>query len=151
MIRISIVMVCWLSLHLNAKAQWQAIMNGPCGGNVKSLLVDGNTLMAATSSYYNGESGNWGGLYLSTNNGSSWTKLTTPPNGDVNVLLLKDSAIFAGTDSGIYVTRNHGATWSSADVGLPAYSSINTLISNGSDLFTITFHGVYYSSNNGAQ
>jgi len=46
-------------------AQWVQT-NGPCGGYVYALAVSGTNLFAGTSE---------GGVLLSTNNGSSWTKV----------------------------------------------------------------------------
>ncbi len=45
-----------------SQAQWVQT-NGPCSGSVTSFAVSGTNLFA----------GIWGGVFLSTNNGTSWT------------------------------------------------------------------------------
>ena len=54
-----------LCQSMNVVAQWQQT-NGPYGGNVRDVLVSGSNIFAATYG---------SGVYLSTNNCSSWTTL----------------------------------------------------------------------------
>ena len=70
---------------------------------VTSLAVSGTNLFAGTG----------GGVFLSTNNGTSWKQVN---NGlmDTNILSLAVSGtnLFAGTyGSGVFLSTNNGASW----------------------------------------
>jgi hypothetical protein len=80
-----------------ANAQWVQA-NGPYGGRIQSLLVAGSNIFAGT-----GE-----GVYLSTNNGVSWTTVNSGlSNLYIYALAAIDKNIFAGTLGGwnLYLDR----------------------------------------------
>jgi hypothetical protein len=62
--------------------------------------------------------------------------------------------VYAGTDSGIYVTANYGDTWKSQGSGLPQGDTVAALTFIASSAGTLyagtTAHGVYVSQNGGA-
>ena len=63
--KILLLIICNLSI-LNGFAQWQEANNRLYGGDVKALAID------ITANYvYAGTNG--GGVFLSANNGTSWT------------------------------------------------------------------------------
>ena len=74
-------------------AQWIQT-NGPYGGSITSLAISGANLFAGTAS---------GGVFLSTNNGTSWTAvnngLTTT---SVSSLAVSGTNLFAGTSDGYW-------------------------------------------------
>ena len=76
-------------------AQWVQT-NGPYGGSVvRSFAVLGTNLFAGT----------FGGVFLSTDNGASWTAVNNglPPYTDVNSLAVLGTNLFAGTrGSGVW-------------------------------------------------
>jgi len=73
------------------QAQWIQT-NGPSGGAVTCLAVNGSNLFAG---------GSGGGVFLSTNNGTSWTAVNTGlTNTIVGSLAVSDSNLFAGTHDG---------------------------------------------------
>lgn len=93
------------------------------------------------------------GLYRSTDDGISWTKL---PLGQFQVEALsikKDGVLFAGTfDSGIYRSTNSGSTWEQLqpDSLRPKSKYILDLaLTYGGILFAATPVGTYRSSDNG--
>ncbi len=92
----------------------------------------------------------WGSVFLSSNNGSSWTAVNNglPIGIEVLPFAISGSNIFAGTDSGIFLSVNNGMSWMAVDSGLPN-SSINSLAISGNNIFAGTEHGVYLSSDNG--
>lgn len=106
------------------------------------LLIDGNNIFA-------GASGN--GVYLSTNNGSTWTQNTL---GSHTVLSLAASGanIYAGTSiNGIYRSTNSGTNWAQT---LMNYSSPKSLAINGSYCFAGLYslsgsNGLYRSTDGG--
>jgi len=76
---------------------WTAAGSG-LEGTVRSLAVSGPNLFAGTDKWPGD-----GGVFLSTNNGTSWTAVNTGlARTAVNSLAVKDSYLFAGTDSGIW-------------------------------------------------
>jgi photosystem II stability/assembly factor-like uncharacterized protein len=88
-----------------------------------------------------------GGVFLSTNNGTSWTALT---NRIVNTLAASGNIIFSGTYSnGIYRSTDNGTTWSNTSTGLGGNNVVCFAIS-GNNIFSGTNHGVFLSTNNGS-
>jgi len=72
-------------------AQWIQT-NGPYGGYVSCFAVSGTNLFAGT----------WGGgIFLSTNNGESWTAVNNNlTNLYVRSLTVSGKSLFAGTEGG---------------------------------------------------
>ena len=74
-----------------ASAQWTQT-NGPYGGTVYSFAVSGTNLFAGTFR---------GGVFLSTNNGTSWSAVNSGlGNRDITSFAVIGPNLFAGT-SGI--------------------------------------------------
>ena len=65
-----------LSIALTTNAQWTQT-NGPEGGSIAAFVTNGTNLFAGTRG---------GGVFLSTNSGSSWTAVNNdlPTNTDTN-------------------------------------------------------------------
>jgi photosystem II stability/assembly factor-like uncharacterized protein len=95
-----------------------------------------------------------GGIFLSTNNGLSWTAANTNLTAtSVYSLAINGSNLFAGTDgAGVFLSTDNGTSWSPAGNGLPIRDNeklIWSLASNGINVFAGTGDGVYLSTNNG--
>jgi photosystem II stability/assembly factor-like uncharacterized protein len=124
-----------------ASAQW-AQTNRPEGGIVQALCASGGNLFAGTR----------GGLYGSTDNGTSWGKVTTliAPAG-VYSLLVGGTNVFVGTGDNPAVSSDGGNTWTVIENGLPGFSGIMSLAQIGTHLFVGTYIGVgvFVSTNNG--
>ena len=131
-------MLCLLVCS-SAWGQWVQT-NGPYG-KVSCFAVNGSSLFAGTSD----------GVYLSTNNGSSWTAVNTGLTYPVWSLAISGSNLFAGTkDNGVYLSTNNGSSWTEVNTGL-TYTDVWSLAVNGSNLFAGTYYGgVYLSTNNGS-
>jgi hypothetical protein len=105
---------------------------------INSLATNGNTIFAA----------NYGVVYVSYNNGESWTEVEVVGQQEVNSLAVNGNIVFAGTTyDGVYVSYTNGANW------LPT-SLINKCIwsmaTNGNKLFAGAYDGsVYTTTNNG--
>ncbi|MGD0338143.1 MAG: FG-GAP-like repeat-containing protein [Bacteroidota bacterium] len=121
-------------------AQWQQT-NGPYGGTISCFAVSGTNLFAGT--YF-------GGVFLSTDNGTSWSAVNTGlPIIRVNALAVSGTNLFAGTPSGVYLSTNNGTSWTAVNNGL-TYTSVNALAVSGTNLFAgILGGGVFLSTNNG--
>ena len=79
--------------------------------------------------------GTWyGGVYRSTNNGSSWTLTSNglPFANEPGYSLAINSSgeVFAGTNGGVYRSTDNGSRWTLANNGL-----INTSVTSSVDQF----------------
>jgi hypothetical protein len=105
---------------------------------IRSLAVVGTNLLAGT--------GDGGGAYRSTNNGTSWTDINVGlglslDNGTVhvNTLAVTGTNIFAGTDVLAYLSTNAGTSWSTLPpTGLPGYG-LPSLLASRTCLFAKTY------------
>jgi photosystem II stability/assembly factor-like uncharacterized protein len=127
----------------NANAQW-VDPNGPFGTTLTSLAVSGSNLFAGTTV---------GGVYLSTDNGTSWTAINSGLTTNyVTALATAGTDVFAGTyENGVFVSTDNGTSWSAANSGLLS-KQIQVLTASGGNLFAGTGGsggGVYLSTNNG--
>ena len=87
------------------------------------------------------------GVFLSTNNGTSWAEVNTGltvPN--VNVLTVNGTDLFAGTIWGAFLSTNNGTNWTTAGLTNTLVSSFAIIDTN---LFAGTDAGVFLSTNNG--
>jgi hypothetical protein len=122
----------------------------------------GTNLFAGTASYFPNPAN---GVYLSTNNGASWTA-TGLTNGYVNCLAVSPNGVggtnlFAGTGgafgnpaaNGVFLSTNNGASWTAVSTGLDSSWVFAFAISpngaSGTNLFAGTSYGVFLSTNNG--
>jgi hypothetical protein len=84
------IIFLFVSSH-TINAQWVQT-NGPYGGTINALAVSGSDVFAGTDS---------GGVFLSTNNGTSWTAVNSGlMNSRVYSFSMSEGNIFAGTDGG---------------------------------------------------
>ena len=120
-------------------AQWIQT-NGPEGGGVGCFAIS----PAEGGSDTNLFAGTGGGVYLSTNNGASWTPVNTGLwNLGVIALAVSGTNLFAGTDgAGVFLSTNHGANWTNVSTGL-TNCSVCSLAVSGTNLFAGTGDGVY--------
>src|ERR1035437_3699340 len=91
------------------RAQWVQT-NGPYDGDVRCFAVSGTNLFAGTDV----------GVFLSTNNGTSWAAVNTGLTfSDIFALAVSGTNLFAGTrDGGIYLSQNNGTSWAAINTGL---------------------------------
>ncbi len=131
-----------------ATAQWVQT-NGPYGGTIQCLALSGTNLFAGTYS---------GGIFLSANNGASWTAVNADlTNKNVRAFAVSGTNLFAGTSgSGVFLSANNGASWTAVNSGLTS-PYVNALAisppgggTGSTNLFAGTSGGVFLSANNGA-
>lgn len=120
-------------------AQWVQT-NWP-GGVALCFAVSDTNLFAGT----------WGGgVFLSTNNGTSWTMVNNGlTNTNVRTLTVSGTNLFAGTDGGVFLSTNNGTNWNATNNGL-TNTVVHTLTDSGTNLFAGTDGGVFLSINNGS-
>ncbi len=150
----SITFICFLVQLLiltpNTKAQWNKT-NGPFGGGVISLAVDGDYIFAGTHE----------GVFLSTNNGSSWNAVNDGlPGARITTLSIYDNDlggknIIAGSDGkSIFLSTNYGANWTSVSNGInPNWhvlsSTVSADVQGRQNIFVAGWGGICRSTDNG--
>ena len=65
--------------------------------------IGGTNLFAGTN----------GGIFLSTDNGDSWSQIFAILSDDIYFIsfLVRGSTLFAGTNNGVYLSTNNGSSW----------------------------------------
>ncbi|MBP1655409.1 MAG: two component regulator propeller domain protein [Bacteroidetes bacterium] len=125
-------------LYPTASAQWMQT-NGPYGGRIQSLAMNGTNLFAGTCG---------GGVFSSTNDGKSWTA-TGLTSRWVFALTVSKANLFAGTSGGVFLSTNNGTCWTPAHSGLTD-TTVSCLAVSGTNLFAGTSTGgVFLSTNSG--
>jgi hypothetical protein len=145
-----------------ASAQWVQV--GLTGQVVQALAMSGTN--TSSPSLYAGCYGNGGGVYVSTDSGSSWSDVGIPPPSSFALVYAlavvgantSSPLLFAGVGggtnfdpAGVYLSTNEGLTWTAANNGLTdSNANVLALEAIGSDVFAgTTDSGVYLSTNNG--
>jgi len=154
-----------LLVSTNNGTNWTAINNGlpvsysdnygPHYFDISSTFVLGANLSNGTPYLFAGTSG--AGVFLSTDNGISWTSANTGlTNTFVSAFAVSGMNLFAGTSGGgVFLSVNNGTTWSAVNDGLRnAYAkalvaSTATDRSDGMNLFAGTGAGVFLTTDNG--
>ncbi|MBI4645417.1 MAG: hypothetical protein HY738_02200 [Bacteroidia bacterium] len=109
-------------------AQWQQT-NGPYGETINCFAVSNNNIFAGTE----GE-----GVFLSTDNGSTWIAVNNVLIYKVKALAISGTNIFAGTaGSGVFLSTNNGGNWIAVNNGL-SDSNIRALAISGTNIFAGT-------------
>ena len=126
--------------QLTAALVGRAVNNGLPGAYISALCVDGTNLFAGTEV----------GVFLSTNNGTSWTAVNTGlPSSWVYALAVSGTNLFAGTwAGGVFRSTDSGTSWSAVNSGL-ATAIVFALGVNGTNLFAATNSGVLLSTDDG--
>ena len=143
--RFLIVLFCIFTFIGYLNAQWVPT-NGPEGGYILTFVSSGSNIYAGTDG---------GGVYISSNGGSSWTPVNKGlDNLTVQALFVKGDNLYAGTgsspfDGGVYLSVDNGSNWHTVNNGLPA-AAVSCFAEFGSKLFAGTAgYGIYISSDNG--
>ena len=112
---ILLLLIFCFAFQLNA--QWTEV-NELFGVQVNCLAVSDNNIFAGISDK---------GVYLSTNNGTSWTEVSTGlTHPRINCLAVSEGKIFAGTWYGIFLSTNNGTSWTES--GLTNSTKPNPLL-----------------------
>jgi ligand-binding sensor domain-containing protein len=95
-----ILVIIFLTISNRLYSQWTNT-NGPIGGVISALATSGTNIFAGTEA----------GVFLSTNNGTSWSSInngTTFQN--VNAIATNGSDVYVGTFNGIFLSSDNGST-----------------------------------------
>ncbi len=119
--------------------QWKPL--GPYGGPVECFASIGTNIFAG---------GAHGGVFRSTDSGTSWAAENTGLSGsDVRALAVTGTSIWAGTDNGIYVSTDSGSNWINSGL---TNNQVTSLAVVGANIFAGTErNGIFLSTNNGSK
>ena len=123
-------------------AQW--IQTNEPYANVTTLFPNDANLFAGT---------NGGGVFLSSDDGISWTAVNTGlTNTYVTALAASGTNLFAGTAvtgvDGVFLSTDNGTSWTPVNNGL-TNTFVDVLAVFSTNLFAGTYGGVFLSTNNG--
>jgi ligand-binding sensor domain-containing protein len=122
----------------NSGTNWIAVNSGlPENTNVMSLAASGSNIFAGTPY----------AIFLSTNNGTIWTKVDSTIT-DVMSLVVSGNSIFAETSTGVLLSTNNGTSWTAVDSGLTDHY-VQCLAVSGNNIFAGTDYGIFLSTNSG--
>jgi beta-lactamase regulating signal transducer with metallopeptidase domain/photosystem II stability/assembly factor-like uncharacterized protein len=139
---------------------WTVVNNGlPEYPTVLALAANGANLFAVVSGNNSGSTLVRGVLisnrsvFLSTNNGASWTEVNTGLTDTiVNAIAISGKNLFAGTNDGVFLSPDNGKSWKAVSNGLTNLQ-VGKLIVNGTNLFAVSEvssgNGIFLSTDNG--
>ena len=133
-------------LSTNAGADWSVVNTGLTKCQIRAMAVIGTNIFAGL---YDFQSTGQGGVFLSTNNGKSWTK-TNLKNTDVNAMTVSGTTLWivTGTNKVMFSTNN-GSAWKTSSNGLTS-NNLSAIASDGTNVFVGTQDlGVFRSTNSG--
>ena len=103
-----------------------------------SLTINGNNIFLGDGEY---------GIFLSTNNGSSWNSINNgiPKGMSIRTLIIDGSKIYAGgvtsnTGQAVILSTNNGTSWTDVSNGLTGHE-VNSLTINGDTMFAGVSNG----------
>ena len=109
---------------------------------VNSITMDTSTTTIAYETIA-GPTGGGKHIYVTTTGGTAWTDISlTLPDVGFNTIAIdpnNHSILYAGSDAGVFVSPDQGATWSILGGGLPN-AKVNQLVVKGTELYAFT-HG----------
>lgn len=127
----------------SAGSPWLMSNTGLLSSGIRTIYAEGNMLLANVDDY--------SGLYLSNNNGLSWSAT----NLNTNQIITR--IIKAGTDlycislfTGVYKSTNGGSNWILINTGISLGSSMRDIAVCGNKILLATTSGVYSTTNAGA-
>ena len=141
--RLFIFLLLSVATFTSLKAQWQRT-GSLLGGNgvaISALAGNDSAIFA----------GGGDGIFISTNDGTTWTSSNTGlTNHFIESLGINGNSIFAGIQGGISRSTNNGATWQTVFNLTTGY--IKSFASMGSKIFAINIvdvDSIYLSTDNG--
>jgi len=133
--------------HVSLTAQWVQT-NGPYGGKVQCLTLNGDNLFAGT----------WGGgVFRSTDNGANWRAVN---NGLGSMIVhafacspadsgMSEGKLYAGTSGGLFLSTDNAESWTKVNIGKWGSITVFAVAVSGTHIFVANTTGVYRSTNNG--
>ncbi len=121
----------------NVQGQW-VLTDSTYGFYISRLNEIGPKLFATADA----------GVYLSTNDGTSWTVVDSEYGSSFYIGAVIDTNIFA-SDDGIYLSIDSGRTWIQRSIGLPSNFAVNAFANIGNNIFAASNSEVFISSDLG--
>jgi photosystem II stability/assembly factor-like uncharacterized protein len=131
-----------LSFSKGSDARWERTGgSGLTHATITCFAVSGTNLFAGTLRE---------GVFLSTDNGTSWKAVNSglPRGVIIKDLAVSGTDLFVGATQGIFRSPDGGQNWHKASAGLTG-SGVLCLVVSGTNLFAGTYAGVFLSANNG--
>ena len=138
--RLLFLVFCLFTTTISLHAQWIATNTGLTDSDIRCFAVSGANLFAGTYASYGG------GVFLSTNNGTSWTRIYAWEYS-VHALTVSGTNLFAAAN-GVFLSTDNGTSWTAVNSGLIS-TTVYALAVSGTNLFAGTSGGVFLSTNNG--
>jgi hypothetical protein len=132
--------LCLGFIFLNSlSAQWVSV--GPyINGSVTNLTRFGANIYAVAN----------GGLFCSTNGGTSWKEVINAEGLSVTSLATLGTNLFAALGVyGVILSTDNGASWSSVNHGTFGGNYIRNICISDTNIFVSSYHDIYLSTNNG--
>ncbi len=130
-------------ISANNGDSWQNIKPPNNTYDVKAVAYDGTYLYAALHG---------SGIARSGDEGSTWTVYTSGiADKTIWAILVTDSKIYIGTNTGIFSSSDKGVNWQTANTGITANSSsFRSFTRIGNDVYVCSgYGGVHKSTDNG--
>jgi hypothetical protein len=89
-------------------------------------------------------------VFLSTNNGTSWTAVNTGlTSTNVHALAVSGTNLFAGTrGGGVFLSSNNGISWTAVNAGLTS-TFVRALAESGTNLFAASGSNIFAGTHDG--
>jgi hypothetical protein len=127
----------------SAGSTWLMSNLGLLSSGIRTIYAEGNKMLANVDDY--------SGLYLSNNNGLSWS----PTNLNTNQIVTR--IVKAGADlycislfAGVYKSTNGGSNWTLINNGIALGASMRDIVVCGNKILLATTSGVYATTDGGA-
>jgi hypothetical protein len=126
-----------ISYNYNLDAQW--VQTNCPGSLINCLAVSGTNVIASANE----------GMYISTDNGSTWSTTPTGPTY-IKALAFAGTNIFAGTNSGLFLSTDNGINWNTINPDRSG-SGAQCLAVSGTNIYAGVrwAGGIFLSTNNG--
>jgi len=126
-------------LYISASQGQSWSLKGLPVGTVKSMCTDIPTVFVASG-------WNSSRVYSTSDQGTSWALLTPRINAyNTSSLASGNGYLIAGTDSGVYISQNHGISWNRHSEGL-TNSDVRSVAISGSHWFAGTYSNGFFTS-----
>jgi photosystem II stability/assembly factor-like uncharacterized protein len=113
------------------------------GGTWNQILTTDYSIICLSANGRNIYAGTDNGLFLSQNNGNSWTEVNIGVTSPfINSIATKDNTVFVASDR-IYYSTNNGQNWRPASEGLPTRTGVSKLVVSGNYLFAGANIGIF--------
>jgi ligand-binding sensor domain-containing protein len=127
---------CYVYKSTDNGTNWTSVTNGIPETALNCIAANGSNVYVGT----------YGGIFISTNYGASWTFNNVIDSTVLLTFAFNGSDIFGGTFDGIYLSTDNGTAWTQVS----NLKSIYSVVVNQPVIYAGTEDGVYLSPNNGA-